>query len=216
MLSHRLLKSARVLFALMLVLLSTLYILGMVTNIYVSPPYTAANLSSHYFLGLISSFFSVDVLVVSLLLRRLPVVLSAITLTVSMAVAGFSGLAFAFGAQMPMYTLVMSIAFLVAFASCFFGLHCVRPARSLMPPGTVAKGESPPAAAPMTSGPGWARLVAGLIVVWFGAFAAEAGLHPGTLDIRSPSITLITFLVVLGLVMMIGGAYLMSTRRMSP
>lgn len=118
----------RVLIAAMLFLLAAQYVLGTLVHLYSAPPYSSSDLvfSLHYSLGILNVAFALAVLTVSVLTRHATVVLTSFVAFLAVATAGQAGRTFAFSGSNDLYSLVMSIGFLVAFAAYFSDVLAVR------------------------------------------------------------------------------------------
>jgi hypothetical protein len=103
-----------------LILLAIQYVLGIYVNAYVSPPYgSGALFGFHYAVGVILAGLAVVILVVSGLTRSAAAITTSAAALIFIVVAGQSGRLFSFNGQNPVYSVVMALGFLVAFASYF-------------------------------------------------------------------------------------------------
>ncbi len=103
-----------------LILLAIQYVLGTYVNAYVSPPYdNSALFNSHYLVGVLLVLLGVVVLVFSALSRSVPAITTSAAALIFIAIAGQSGRVFAYSGQNSLYSIVMALAFLGAFASYF-------------------------------------------------------------------------------------------------
>jgi len=111
----------RVLLVSALVALGIQYFLGIEVNMYVEAPYSSTDLlfSSHYSLGILVVAIGMGVLAVSILTRKPFAVLASLVAFVAMATAGQAGRVYTFSSHVESYSLIMAVAFLVAFASYF-------------------------------------------------------------------------------------------------
>lgn len=118
----------RVLIAATLFLLAAQYVLGTLVHLYSAPPFSSSDVvfSLHYSLGILNVAFGLAVPTVSVLTRSVTVVLTSLVAFLAVAAAGQAGRTFAFSGGNDLYSLVMSIGFLVAFAAYFSDVLAVR------------------------------------------------------------------------------------------
>jgi hypothetical protein len=118
----------RLLILFTLILLAVQYVLGMEVNLYSTPPYSSSDLvfNLHYSLGIINVAFGLAVLAVSVLTRKATTVLTSFVGFVAVAAAGQAGRMFAFTGQGSIYSLAMSIGFIIAFSSYFSEVLSIR------------------------------------------------------------------------------------------
>lgn len=109
-----------------LLILAIEYSLGIYVNAYLAPPYGDAVFSAHYALGVLLGALAVLVLAFSALTRSVPAIATSAVALVFIASAGQSGRLFAFQGQDPVYSVVMALGFLIAFASYFSEVLVVR------------------------------------------------------------------------------------------
>ncbi len=84
---------------------------------YSSPPTDDAYISSHYTIGLLTALIAIIVLILSALTRRFSFVATSIVAVIVVAVADEAGITFWSHGQDEIYSIIMGIAFLIAFTS---------------------------------------------------------------------------------------------------
>ena len=105
-----------------LVLLSIQFVLGMIANIYATPPYVPSNIGVHYTMGLVLGAAGLIIIIMAALSRKGGPILFAVVGFASIVIAGESGLKFAFGSQHSgIYSLSMALFWLIAFKTYFLG-----------------------------------------------------------------------------------------------
>jgi hypothetical protein len=133
-----------VLVPLLALLLVVQYIAGMWTNAY-APSAGFTNNSSflslniHYMVGDVLGVLSIVLVIVAAFSRRLPFVAISVVTLAAVIVAGFAGMAFVSSSpNNPADTMVMALAFIVAFGAILgFAFRLVL-ARAVLPPATTA------------------------------------------------------------------------------
>ena len=105
-----------------LVLLSIQFVLGMIANIYATPPYVPSNIGVHYTMGLVLGAAGLIIIIIAALSRKGGPILFAVVGFASIIIAGESGIEFAFiSNQNPIYSLSMALFWLIAFLAYFVG-----------------------------------------------------------------------------------------------
>ena len=117
--NRRWITALRFLLLASLVLLVIQYILGTYVNAYASPPYAGALFDSHYLVGVLLVILAIIVLAFSALSRSVPAITTSALALIFILVAGQAGRMFAYSGQHSLYTVLMSLSFLAAFASYF-------------------------------------------------------------------------------------------------
>lgn len=102
-----------------LILLVVQYALGTYVNSYSSPPYGGGIFDSHYLVGVLLLIVAIIVLVFSALTRSVPAVTTSALALIFIAAAGEAGRLFSYNGQNSLYSIIMSLAFLAAFATYF-------------------------------------------------------------------------------------------------
>lgn len=110
-----------------LVILVVEYLLGILVNLYSTPPYNDVLLSSHYALGVIILIFpGVVLMVMSARYHSLPLTIATLVALASIIVAGQAGRTFAFQGQDSIFSFVMAVAFLTAFLAYIVAIFSIR------------------------------------------------------------------------------------------
>lgn len=109
-----------------LVILVAEYLLGILVNLYSTPPYNDILLSSHYALGVIILIFpGVVLMVMSARFHSLTLTIATLAALASIIVAGQAGRSFAFQGQGSIFSFVMAVAFLTAFLAYLVALFSI-------------------------------------------------------------------------------------------
>ena len=82
--------------------------------------------TAHYAVGLLLVGLGLVILVVSALTRSIPAIATSAMALIFISLAGQAGRLFAFYGQDPLYSVVMALGFLLAFASYFSEMLVVR------------------------------------------------------------------------------------------
>ena len=116
------LKMVRCSFIVGLALLSVQFVLGMIANIYATPPYGPSNIGVHYVMGYVLAAVGLIIIIMAALSRLRGPVVFAIAGFASIVIAGESGREFAFISQQSgIYSLSMALFWLIAFTAYFLG-----------------------------------------------------------------------------------------------
>ena len=116
------LNKARYSFIIGIALLSVQFVLGMMANIYATPPYGPSNIGVHYVMGYVLAAVGLIIIIMAALSRLRGPIVFAILGFISIAIAGESGREFAFiSNQDPIYSLLMALFWLIAFTAYFLG-----------------------------------------------------------------------------------------------
>ncbi len=108
-------------------MLALQYFLGIYVNAYLVAPYPRGGIfTAHYAVGLLLVGLGLVILVVSALTRSIPAIATSAMALIFVTLAGQAGRLFAFYGQDPVYSVVMALGFLLAFASYFSELLVVR------------------------------------------------------------------------------------------
>ncbi|MCL5681048.1 MAG: hypothetical protein M1515_03250 [Candidatus Thermoplasmatota archaeon] len=122
------LKISRYLLMAVLLLLILQYVLGMIANIYATPPYGPSNIGAHYVIGYVVALVGLITLIFVVFSRQVGAISFSAIGFISILLAGESGRGFAFLSQHNgVYSLAMALFWLLSFSSYFICLFLITP-----------------------------------------------------------------------------------------